>query len=1092
MRIKKWIHILVLLLFLITAQIAQAQTDLTYSNPVSSNSLPDPTLVRGSDGAFYLFATEDTRNVPIMKSLNLVDWTQIGTVFTNENRPGFVPNGGIWAPDISYINGKYVLYYSMSAWGGEWQCGIGRAVADNPQGPYTDMGKLFISSEIGVQNSIDPFYIEDAGKKYLIWGSFRGIYALELTEDGLYIKPRQTPVRVLDTAFEGVYIHKKENYYYAFASVGSCCEGVNSTYRTVVGRSQNLLGPYTDKSGKAMLDNNFEVVINKSVRFAGTGHNSEIVKDDLGQDWILYHAIDVTQPNGRKLILDQIHWDTEGWPYVTNGMPSRTYLKPIFFPQSAGNIPGFQKLRGEIISSPAEDEYTKHAYNAFDTNEGTNFKAKDLNGWVGLDLKSRQIIKKVRVYPRSDRADRLNGSIIQGANDAGFTLPVNLYTISQTPQAGFYTTFDITSGQEFRYVRIISPTQNCNLAEVEFYCETGKQKVSYPQLTNIPTIYIETEGAFNFIDKEEYVVSKVIVSDADSTGVFEASVRGRGNSTWEFMEKKPFRIKFDTKQHFLGMPANAKSWTLIACAVDKTLLRNNLAFEISRFLGFEFTPSNVMVDVVLDGFYYGTFMASDHIEVDKNRINIVEMKTTDVILPDLSGGYHLEIDAYAEQEPVFFKTNTNIPVTIKSPKDDVIVPVQKEWITSYINKLENLLLSDAQNALEKYIDLESAVKYYLHSELTGNCDSYWCIPMFKKRNDEKLYFGPVWDYDQAFLTNQRVPRFYATLDTQHGVAQPWFRAMMKTSAAQNYLKLLWNKVKDEGLKEQLKNYLTENSERINQSQNLNYERWRSLNRKVWFEDALFPTYNQYIDFVKEFIDDRFDWFDEMYQTEKKYFLPASIPGNTLQSWQFTTATPASDWYKTAFDDTGWQSGKAPFGTEMNLQNTDWRTNQIFIRTNFFAKKEDLDVLNKAFFYTFHDEDCWIYLNDQLALNRSGYITGYQSFEFDKTLIKEGWNTLAVKCIQTAGGQLIDVGVYGAVNTSTGAEQAGEKKNYPCFIQNGILYIQNIGNANTAKLIGLDGKIIREEISSGGNVQFSLPYRGVYLIRLSDVTLKIIY
>lgn len=1087
---KRWKYNLMLLLLIMTAEVICAQTELTFSNPVSTRSLPDPTLVRGGDGAFYLFATENIKNVPIMKSMNLVDWTLIGTVFTNEIRPDFVTNGAIWAPDVSYVNGKYVLYYSMSTWGGEWQCGIGRAVADNPQGPFTDLGKLFISSEIGVQNSIDPFYMEDNGKKYLIWGSFRGVYAVELTDDGLYMKPRQTPVRVLGTAFEGVYIHKKENYYYAFASVGSCCEGVNSTYRTVVGRSENLLGPYVDKSGKSMLDNNFEVVISKGVRFVGTGHNSEIVTDDLGQDWMLYHAIDITDPSGRKLMLDQIHWDENGWPSVNSGMPSRSYSRPVFFLNAKSNIEGYQKLRGEVLSSRPDDEYITHSYNAFDTNENTNFKAKDLNGWVGLDLKSKQVIQKVRVYPRAERTERLIGNIIQGANDPGFTSPVNLYTITQIPREGFFSTYDITSDQQFQFVRIISPSQNCNLAEIEFYCETGKQEIQYPQLTNIPTIYIETEGAFNFIDKEDYVFADVIVSNADSIGVFDASVRGRGNSTWEFMEKKSFRIKFENKQHFLDMPALAKSWTLIASAVDKTLLRNNLAFEMSRFMDFEFSPSNVIVDVVLDGFYYGTYMASDHIEVDENRINITEMTATDIELPDITGGYHLEIDAYADQEPVFFRTNTNVPITIKSPKEDVIVPVQKEWIINHINKLEDLLLTDAESALQRYIDIESAVKYYLHSELTGNCDSYWCIPCYKKRGDDKLYFGPVWDFDQAFLTNERVPQYTATLDTQHGIVQHWFRAMMKTESAQNMLKQQWKKVKEEDLREQLIQYLEDNALRIQQSQALNFERWRSLDRKVWFEDALFPTYNQYIDFVKKYIEDRFTWFESTFMVEKKHILPASTPGNSLQSWQYTLDTPLYDWYKTSFDDTGWMSGKAPFGTFNNLQNTVWVTDQIYIRTKFYLNKQDLANLDKSYFYTLYDEDCWVYLNDMLALYKSGYITSYQSFEFDKTLLKEGWNTLAVKCIQTGGGQLIDVGIFGTLLSTTRLNPV-EGENYSYFVKNDILTIQNLEKNSSVKLYSIDGKLLKEGNASDSNIHFSLPYRGVFLVRLSDATLKIV-
>jgi arabinan endo-1,5-alpha-L-arabinosidase len=301
----------------------------TYTNPIVAASLPDPSIIKAHDGWFYLFATEDIRNTPIHKSKDLVNWELTGTAFTNSTRPDFEPKGGLWAPDINYIDGKYVLYYSMSVWGGEWTCGIGVATSDAPEGPYTDLGKLFRSNEIDVQNSIDPFYIEENGTHYLFWGSFRGIYAIELTSDGLSLKPGAEKQQIAGTAYEGVYIHKKNNLYYMFASVGSCCAGVNSTYTTVVGRSENLFGPYKNRSNHNMMNNQHEILIAKNKRFVGTGHNSEIIEDDAGNHWMFYHAVDKNNPNGRVLMLDQVQW-RDGWPFVGNNSPSMEWDVPSF------------------------------------------------------------------------------------------------------------------------------------------------------------------------------------------------------------------------------------------------------------------------------------------------------------------------------------------------------------------------------------------------------------------------------------------------------------------------------------------------------------------------------------------------------------------------------------------------------------------------------------------------------------------------------------------------------------------------------------------------------------------------------------------
>lgn len=300
-----------------------------YTNPVVAYSLPDPTILQEND-QFYLMATEDIHNVPILRSTDLIHWTEIGTAFTDATRPTFEPGGGIWAPDINKIGKKYVMYYSMSKWGGEWTCGIGVASADKPEGPYTDHGMLFRSNGIGVQNCIDPCFIHEKNKNFLFFGSFHGIYFVELSNDGLSVLPGETPLQVAGNAYEGTYIHKRGNYYYMFASIGTCCEGTRSTYTTVVARSENLFGPYVDKQGNRMMDNNHEVLIHKNTMFVGTGHNSEIVTDKKGNDWIFYHAFEANNAKkGRVLMMDRIIWE-DGWPKVEGSVPALQAIAPSF------------------------------------------------------------------------------------------------------------------------------------------------------------------------------------------------------------------------------------------------------------------------------------------------------------------------------------------------------------------------------------------------------------------------------------------------------------------------------------------------------------------------------------------------------------------------------------------------------------------------------------------------------------------------------------------------------------------------------------------------------------------------------------------
>lgn len=302
----------------------------TYQNPVIATNMPDPTVIRAADGYFYVYATEKAKKLPIYKSKNLTDWSFAGNAFREGERPNFESKGSVWAPDINFFDGRYVMYYAMSVWGGEETCGIGVATASVPEGPFLDHGKLFRSNEIGVKNSIDPFFIDDQGSKYLIWGSFRGIYGIKLSNDGLSLDPQEHLFQIAGTAYEGVYVHKRHGYYYLFASVGSCCKGLESTYHTVVGRSRNLKGPYLNKKGESMMENKHQVIIHKNDRFVGTGHNSEIVSDKQGKTWMLLHAFDTSDPKGRRLILQEILWDKQDWPYVKDDSPSIQANAPLF------------------------------------------------------------------------------------------------------------------------------------------------------------------------------------------------------------------------------------------------------------------------------------------------------------------------------------------------------------------------------------------------------------------------------------------------------------------------------------------------------------------------------------------------------------------------------------------------------------------------------------------------------------------------------------------------------------------------------------------------------------------------------------------
>lgn len=314
----------------------------SFKNPVFEPVLADPTVIQDpKTKLYYAYGTQDKMEdsnvsllVPILESSDMVQWKLIGTAFAD--RPQWKKNGGIWAPDINLIKGKYYLYYSMSTWG-DPNPGIGLAISDSPKGPFIDQGKLFDSKEIDVPNSIDPLFYEDKGKKYLFWGSFsdskeQGTFAVELSDDGKSLR-NKNKTKIAAGDFEAVTIYKKGAYYYFIGSKGSCCEGANSKYHVLVGRSKNLLGPYLDQSGADLRERgNGTLILAGDERIAGPGHTSKIIKDAAGKEWIYYHAIDKKQgrlsngTNRRMLMLGEIFWK-DGWPTISNGKPSLVLTK---------------------------------------------------------------------------------------------------------------------------------------------------------------------------------------------------------------------------------------------------------------------------------------------------------------------------------------------------------------------------------------------------------------------------------------------------------------------------------------------------------------------------------------------------------------------------------------------------------------------------------------------------------------------------------------------------------------------------------------------------------------------------------------------
>lgn len=548
-------------------------------------------------------------------------------------------------------------------------------------------------------------------------------------------------------------------------------------------------------------------------------------------------------------------------------------------------------LTGRVIGTERSVDYStgqvsttvNSRENVFDGDFTTYFASYDRSGtWVGLDLKTKHVITKIGYSPRIEQSGRVVLAVLEGANKADFSDAIPIYIIREAAKEREMTYAEINCSRGFRYVRYVTPNDvRCNLAELAFYGieDEGDDSQLY-QLTNLPTVVINTQYGQDIVSKENEVQSTVYIISENGKKLLcdtDTGVRGRGNASWEF-PKKPYRLKFSEKRSPLDAPAKAKKWTLINNYGDKTLMRNILAFELSRRMGMAYTPFCTPVDVILNGEYRGCYQLCDQIEVNKDRVNITEMKPSDVTQPALSGGYLIEIDAYAYSEASYFVSKKGIPVTIKSPDEDEIVKIQSNYITNFFNSMEDAIFSptftDEERGYRKYLDLDSFLRHFIIGELAGNTDTYWSVYMYKDRNSDKLFTGPIWDHDLSFENDIRIYPLnnmsdFVYASSQSSAAHYEVRNMVNRiikddAQAREQLIEMWNEARKDLLTEEsLIDYIEQTAALLDESQKLNFQRWKILNQSVHQNVKAYGSYEAEVDVVKNYIKTRLQKMDKL-------------------------------------------------------------------------------------------------------------------------------------------------------------------------------------------------------------------------------------
>jgi len=276
--------------------------------------------------------------------------------------------------------------------------------------------------------------------------------------------------------------------------------------------------------------------------------------------------------------------------------------------------------------------------------------------------------------------------------------------------------------------------------------------------TGLPVVFINTPNNVAITSKDDWLdpSSTITILNADGSVDYEAedlSIKGRGNSTWGF-PKKPYALKLGAKAEILGMKKH-KRWCLLANWMDRTLLRNDIAFQIAKQTQLSWTPNGKFVEVVLNGEHVGNYYLCEQIKIDKNRLNIAEMKSTDIEGDAITGGYLMEMDVNFDEVNKFHSGTRYLPYMFKEPDEDVLQPQQIEYLQNYINTMESYLYAD--NWLDNreyadYMDIGSFVDWWFVYELTMNAEPGWPKSSYVHKDRlGKLKAGPVWDFDWGTL-----------------------------------------------------------------------------------------------------------------------------------------------------------------------------------------------------------------------------------------------------------------------------------------------------------------------------------------------------
>jgi hypothetical protein len=418
--------------------------------------------------------------------------------------------------------------------------------------------------------------------------------------------------------------------------------------------------------------------------------------------------------------------------------------------------------------------------------------------------------------------------------------------------------------------------------------------------SHLPIVVINTNGQeivddpeiladMGVIDNPNGQVNKLTDSYNNYNGLISIELRGESSLVFD---KKSYQVETidalgnNNNVPLMGFPEE-NDWIFYGPFSDKTLLRNALTFEIGKRLNV-YSSRTRFFELVIDGDYKGLYLLMEQIKQDKNRVDIAKLNPQDTIGEEITGGYIFRLDKiepngspgfYSNPSPSFPNYNPNY-FQFFDPKSDALNQLQKNYIESYLEETESVLagpnFADPINGYQKYIDLTSFVDYQIINELTKNVDGYRFSTYFYKDKNDKIFAGPMWDFNLGYGNVD----FWDEAVKTDGWIYPygdrlwWTQRMLQDTTYSKALDCQWNYLRQGVLSEQGVNDLIDSMVTyLGPAIQRNYERWPVLGQYVWPNAFVGLTHKSEVNFLKNWIADRSAWLD----LEWTYVCPAPPP-----------------------------------------------------------------------------------------------------------------------------------------------------------------------------------------------------------------------